>query len=336
MSLEGWGRLGAAVALLVGAFVAASWLRARGARHAPFLLRRLAGSVIVLFAIFTVSFALMRSVPGGPFDAERELPAEVEAAFAERYRLDEPLLSQYATSLEGLLRGDLGPSMRLHQWRVGEIIATGFPATAVLGIWALALALVTGTLVGMFAALRRGTPLDRGLMLAATTGMALPNFVLAGLLIVPLSHRWGLLPPAGWGSPRDLVLPVICLASPFAAQIARLARTSFLEVLQSEWVRTARAKGVHEARVLFGHALTGAAPSLVTFTAPAAAGVLTGSLVIEELFAIPGIGSHFVRAALNRDYPLAMGMILLYTALLSLLNLLADWALMLLDPRVEA
>ena len=323
-----------AVAVVV-AFVLASQCAKRRWVLPAFLLRRATWTALTLTAVFSLSFFLMRSVPGGPFDGERELPPEVRQALFERYQLNAPLERQFLDNLSAMIRGDLGPSMSLRDYRVAQVIAQGLPATFVLGVLALLWALGLGLPAGIIAASRRGERLDRGVMALATLGMALPNFVLAAFLVGIFSFGLGLLPPAGFGSPWDLILPSLALGAPFAAQIARLTRSGFLEVLSSDWVRSARAKGLSEARVLWKHALRGAIMPVIAFLGPAMAGILTGSLVIEEIFAIPGIGSHFVQGALSRDYPLAMGMVLLYTLVLSVLNACADLIQSTLDPRIE-
>ncbi|MEM7167213.1 MAG: ABC transporter permease subunit [Planctomycetota bacterium] len=300
-----------------------------------FLTRRLVWVVLTLWIVFTISFVLMRSVPGTPWQDERNLPPEVEAELREQYRL-EISFENYWSVLGDCLSGDLGPSYRLLDFRVAEIIAQGLPKSALLGVVALAFAVLIGVTAGAVAAARRGHFLDTLLMSGANLGISLPNFVIAGVLVVIVCFRWQLLPPAGWGGLRELLLPAFCLGAPFAASIARLTRTGVLEVLSQDYIRTAHAKGVHPRVVVSRHALRLALLPVVSFLGPATAGILTGSLVIERIFAIPGIGSHFVQAALSRDYTLSMGVVLLYTLLVSLMNLFVDISYRVLDPRVRA
>jgi len=320
-----------------------------------FLLRRLAWFALTLWAVVTVAFLLMRAVPGGPFSGERTLPPAIEAGVRARYRLDWPLWKQYlgyvgplelgehgpgwlggdgTRTFGGLLAGDFGPSFTYRDHTVDDVLAQSLPISLALGAAALAFALVVGVSAGVLSAARRGSALDLAVRATATLGIALPNFVLAGVLILVLVFGLGLFPVAGWGSPRHLVLPAIALGAPFAAYVARLTRTGMLEVLGQDWIRTARAKGLPERLVLVRHALRGGLLPVVGYVGPAAAGVLTGSLVVERIFAIPGTGSHFVNSALNRDYTLSMGVTVLYTALVFALNTLVDVAYSLLDPRI--
>lgn len=300
-----------------------------------FLLRRLALLALTLWAVFTVTFVLMRSVPGGPFSSERQPPPEIREAIAKRYRLDRPLAAQYADELSRLLRGDLGLSFRLADYTVAEVIAEGWRATATLGIVALMLAIAVGTTAGVVSAARPGTAADLAVRSLSMAGIALPSFALAGLAVLVFVYRLRLLPAAGWGTLPQLVLPAACLATVYAAEIARLVRSGLLEALESDWVRTARAKGAGRLRIVVRHALRGAVGPVVSFLGPAVAGILTGSVVVEKVFAIPGIGSHFIDAATTRDYTLAMGLVLLYTLLLGLAGILVDLLQAALDPRIE-
>jgi len=299
------------------------------------LLRRLVWLALILWAVFTGTFFLMRAVPGGPFDAERDPPEALRAAIEARYRLDEPLPAQYLRHLGRALRGDLGPSYRLVDYTVAEVIAEGLPRSLLLGGAALLLAIAIGLGAGVAAAGAPGSRTDTAVMALATAGLALPNFVIAASLVLLAAFALRILPAAGWGGMRHLVLPALCLALPHAAAIARLARTGLLEVMGEDFVRTARAKGLSREQALRRHALRLGALPVVSFLGPAAAGILTGSLVIEQVFAIPGLGSHFVQAALSRDYPLAMGVVLLYTVVLGLANLAVDLGVAALDPRAR-
>ena len=312
-----------------------------------FLARRFLWFLLTLWVVFTASFFLMRAVPGGPFDGERKLEPDVKQAIERRYRVNEPLVNQYAYHLgmavgvlteEGKFRlglPDLGPSYRIRDYSVNQIIAQGLPVSASLGILALAFSLVVGLSAGIIAALRRQTWVDTIVMLLATTGMAVPNFWMAGVCILLFVFMIPLFPAAGWGSVSNLVLPAFCLGAPYAAYIARLTRTGMLEVLHQDYIRTARAKGLTGSRVILHHALKGALLPVVSFLGPAAAGILTGSLVIEKVFHLSGIGSYFVEAALQRDYPLAMGVVLIYTVVLYMMNVIVDISYAIMDPRIK-
>lgn len=300
-----------------------------------FLLRRLGWMLLTLWVVFTITFALMRAMPGGPFHGERALEPEVLKNVEARWHLDEPLPMQYLRELGNYLRLDPGPSIKLADFTVGEIIAQGLPVSASLGIVALVLALLLGVTAGVLAAVQRGRLLDSGVMGLATLGISLPDFIIGSVAIIALVFAWPLFPAGGWGSVRQLILPSLCLSLPYAAYIARLTRTGMLEVLSQDYIRTARAKGLPMRTIIFRHALKGAMLPVVSFLGPAVAGILTGSLVIEKIFAIPGLGSHFIEAAMQQDYPLAMGVTMLYTALLYLMNTLVDVAYYFLDPRIK-
>ncbi len=321
-----------------------------------FLLRRLAWFALTLWAVVTVSFLLMRSVRGGPFSAERALHPAIERNLRARYHLDWPLWKQYlqyvgplnldergprflggdgSRPAGGVLVGDLGPSFKYRDFTVNDIIGQSLPISLALGAVALLWALVLGLGTGVLSAMWRGGRLDLALRLAATAGIALPNFVIASLLILTLVFGLRLFPVAGWGTLRHLVLPGLALGAPFAAYVSRLTRTGMLEVLSQDYVRTAHAKGLPPRIVVLRHALKGGIMPVVSYLGPATAGIMTGSLVIEKIFAIPGTGSHFVNSALNRDYTLAMGVTILYTVLVYSLNTLVDLAYTLLDPRIE-
>jgi len=300
-----------------------------------FCLRRLAWLAITMWAVFTFTFVMVRVVPGGPFDRERPLAPEIRRNFERQYRLDRSYLEQYWGQLTDALRGDLGRCMRIGDYSVREVIALGLPISASLGLLALAFAVVAGLAVGVLSAVFRGSPLDILLRLAATIGIAVPNFVVAGVCIVLFVFLIPLFPAAGWGTLRQLALPAFCLGAPYAAYVARIARTSLLDVLGQDFIRTARAKGVSQRRVVFVHALRGALLPVVSFLGPAVAGIVTGSLVVEQIFAIPGIGVYFVSAAFLRDWTLSMGVVLLYTFLLYSMNFLVDVSYAWLDPRVQ-
>lgn len=323
-----------AVVAVAASFGLGRALRARRPLMA-FLLRRLGLVVITTWTVFTISFVLMRAVPGGPFDTEVALDPEIRARLLSHYGLDRPVAEQYLDTLANALRLDLGPSLKMRDYTVNDVLAEGFPLSAMLGVVALGLALLIGVPAGVIAAARRGRFADRVLMIGAVTGLALPNFVIAAALLVLFSFKTGWLPAAGLSTPRHLILPGVSLALPLAATIARLVRAGMLDQLGRDYVRTARAKGLSPLRVLMRHALPGALMPVVAYLGPAAAATLTGSLVIEAVFALPGLGSHFVQAGLNRDYPLAMGAVLVYTVLVCSINVGVDALHGVLDPRVK-
>jgi oligopeptide transport system permease protein len=300
-----------------------------------FIVVRLLWMLLTLWVVFTISFFLMRSVPGGPFSSDRRLEPEIEQNMLRRYHLDEPLTQQYVRELGNCIRGDFGFPFKLQDYTVNGVIAEGLPISAALGILALAFALSLGLVAGITSAVRRGSLADVTLMSLATVGIAVPNFVVAGVSILLFVFLIPIFPAGGWGSFDQLILPALCLGAPHAADVARITRTSMLDVLSQDHIRTARAKGLSPARVIWGHALPGALLPVVSYLGPATAYVLTGSLVIEQIFAIPGLGSHFVEAALQRDYTLALGCVMLYTVILFLMNMLVDLSYAILDPRVE-
>ncbi len=300
-----------------------------------FLLKRLGWMALTLWIVFTLSFFLMRSIPGGPFDQEQNLSAEVLAKYKAAFYLDKPLAEQYLLHLRNALTGDLGPSYKMADYTVNEIMAAGIPKSLALGVIALIFALTLGITAGLLSAIKRGGFLDRSLMTVATIGIALPNFVIAGILILLFVIWIPIFPAATWGDYKHLFLPAFCLGAPFAAYVARLTRTGMLDVLSQDYIRTARAKGLSDAQVLVRHALKGGLLPVISFLGPAIAGILTGSLVVEKIFQIPGLGTHFVQAAINRDYTLAMGCVLLYTTLVYVMNLLVDIGYTIIDPRVK-
>jgi oligopeptide transport system permease protein len=302
-----------------------------------FALRRLAAAVPTLLAIVIASFLLMRAAPGGPFDGERALSPEVKAELERAYGLDAPLPIQLARYLGGVLRGDFGPSMVYRDFSVGELIAEGLPISLTLGGLALLLAVAVGLPLGAWAAYRAGSHVDRVVQGFALGGAVLPTFVSAPLLILLFGLVLGLLPVSGWeeGRPADMILPVVALAIPTAAAVARLTRGAMIDVLAQDFIRTARAKGLPPHLILRRHALKSALLPVVSYLGPAAAGLLTGSVIIETAFAIPGLGRDFVTGALNRDYPLVLGVVILYAGLVILFNLAADLAYGWLDPRTR-
>jgi oligopeptide transport system permease protein len=300
-------------------------------------LKRLASAIPTLFIVITAAFFMMRLAPGGPFDRERMLAPDIEASIRKAYNLDEPLIVQYGLYLSKLAQGDLGPSFKYQDYTVVQLIENGFPVSLRIGASAIVLALIIGGAFGIVAALRQNSLADHAVMAVAMTGITVPNFVMAPLMALILGVWLRLLPAGGYGggSLRNLVLPTIALALPQVAYIARLTRASMIEVLRSNYIRTARAKGLPARLVIGRHALRAALLPVVSYLGPATAGVITGSVVIETIFGIPGIGRHFVQGALNRDYTLVMGVVIFYGSLIILLNLLVDLAYGLLDPKIR-
>jgi oligopeptide transport system permease protein len=302
-----------------------------------YFLRRLAGAIPTLFIIVTLSFFLVRIAPGGPFDEERSLPPEIMANLQSAYGLDQPVWAQYVRYMRGVLHGDFGPSFRYKDFTVTELIAQGFPVTLELGTVALALALAIGIPLGAFAALHRNSAADYAAVALAAAGIAIPSFVLLPLLALLFGVYLHWLPVAGWeaGSVRHLALPVFALSLPPLAYIARLTRGGMLEVLGSPFIRTAIAKGLPLRSVIARHALRPALVPVAGYLAPAVASIMTGSLVVESIAGLPGIGRYLVQGALNRDYTLVLGMVILYSALLIAMGLLVDLLYAWLDPRVR-
>ncbi len=302
-----------------------------------FTLARLLGAIPTLLVLIAIAFFLIRIAPGGPFDSERRFPPEIEQNLRAAYHLDEPLYQQFARYLGNLARGDFGPSFQYRDYTVTELISSGFPVSLRLGGLAMLLALVVGVAAGTFAALRQNQPTDHAVMVLAMTGISIPNFVLAPLLVLLFAIGLKWLPAGGLGegSPRNLVLPVICLALPQVAYIARLTRGSMIEVLRSDFIRTARAQGLRTPTILVRHALRPALLPVISYLGPATAAVITGSVVIEQIFGLPGLGRYFVTAALNRDYTLVMGVVVFYGSLIVLFNFCVDLLYGWLDPRIK-
>lgn len=302
-----------------------------------YILRRLISAIPTLLIIVSIAFFMMRLAPGGPFDQERNLPPEIEANVLKAYGLDKPVIEQYIDYVGGLLRGDFGPSFEFRDFTVRDLIFGGFPASLQLGSLALALAILFGIVFGAYAALHQNSRVDYAVMTLAMTGIAVPNFVMAPILTLILGVYLSLLPVAGWGDGAwiNKVLPVVALALPQIAYISRLTRGSMVEVLNANYILTARAKGLREKIVVNRHALKGALLPVVSYLGPAAAAVMTGSVVIETIFEVPGIGRYFVLGALNRDYPLVMGTVIFYAVLIIALNLVVDLIYAWLDPKVR-
>ena len=302
-----------------------------------YALRRIAAVIPTLLVIITVSFFVVRLAPGGPFDQEQTLAPQVRANLDRTYGLDRPLVIQYWRYLRGLAHGDFGPSFKQHDFSVSELISQGLPVSGSLGITAVLLAILIGIPSGLAAAVWRQTGVDYGITGLVVLGMALPAFVTGPLLalVFGVYLRW--LPVAGWeeASPRYFVLPAVTLALPVIAYVARLTRASLLDVFQANFIRTARARGLGPWRILWKHALRPALLPVVSYLGPAAAFVVTGSLVVETVFGLPGTGRYLVQGAINRDYTLVMGMVIVYGTLVLLFNLIADLVYGWLDPRVR-
>lgn len=302
-----------------------------------YFLGRLAIAVPTIFVIITLSFFLMRLAPGGPFDAEVDLDPVVRANLEKIYGLDQPISVQYVTFIGNLAQGELGPSTTYPDRTVGELIGNGLPVTLKIGLVGIGFAAILGVLAGTYAAQKQNEWADAVIMSFANAGLALPNFVVAPLLTFVFGVVLGLLPVAGWGdgSARYWILPVVALALPQIAAIARIMRGAMLEVLSSDYIRTARGKGMGETRVLWRHAFQAGFLPVLSYLGPALAGIMTGSVIVEQLFSLPGIGRFFVQGAIARDYQLVMGVVILYSVTLIVLNLLVDLAYGWLDPRAR-
>lgn len=302
-----------------------------------YALLRILGAVPTLLLVIAIAFLMVHAAPGGPFDAERVLPPEIEANVARAYHLDEPLPVQFGRYVAGVLRGDFGPSYRYRDYSVAELIGGALPLSIRLGALAMVVALLFGVAAGLVAALHRNTLLDRLVSGLAIVGISVPVFVIAPLMVLGFAVILNWL-PASWsggsGAGR-LVLPVIALALPQIAYIARLTRASVIKVMNSEFVRTARAQGLGTLSIVRYHAMKPAMLPLLSYLGPAIAGVLTGSVVVEEVFGIPGVGQFFIRGALNRDYTLVLGITIFYALIVILLNLLVDLLYGFLDPRIR-
>ena len=300
-----------------------------------YLIKRIGNSIIVLWVVMTVTFLLMHAIPGGPFTAEKSLPPAVKVNIEARYKLNDPLLTQYKDYLANVIRGDLGPSFKYVGRSVNDIIAESFPVSLELGVESIFLALLVGVPAGVLAAYRRSRWPDRAVNLLTTLGVAVPSFVLSALLVELFAMKLGWLPAAMWNSWASRILPSVALAAMPMAFITRLTRSSMLDVLGQDYIKTAKAKGLSTGAVLFRHALPNALIPVVTYLGPMAAGILTGSFVIETIFAIPGLGSYFVTSIYNRDYTVILGITLFYSAIVIFMNMLVDLIYPLLDPRIK-
>ncbi|PYF78972.1 oligopeptide transport system permease protein [Marinomonas alcarazii] len=302
-----------------------------------FISKRILEAIPTLLILITVSFFLMHSAPGSPFTSERALPPEVLANINAKYHLDEPVINQYFYYLGGLLQGDLGPSFRYKDFTINELIAQSFPVSAEIGIWSFLVALLIGVGCGIIAALRQNSWLDYSVMGFANLGIVLPNFVLAPLCILFFSiyNHW--LPPGGWngGAWPYLVMPVIAMSTSYIAQIARITRGSMIETMHSNFIRTARAKGLPKYRIIFQHALRPAMLPVISYLGPAFVGIVTGSVIVDVYFGTGGIGQHFINGALNRDYSMVMGVTILVGTLTILFNAIVDILYAVIDPKIR-
>jgi oligopeptide transport system permease protein len=302
----------------------------------PILLKRVVHGVLVLWVVATLTFLLLRLAPGGPFDSERKLPPEVLANLEAKYHLDQPIIKQYLLYLSGIARGDFGPSYKYLDRGVTRIIAETLPTSALLGGLAFAFAILSAFPVGLLAAYYRGSFIDRLCLLVATLGISLPNFILGALLIWAVALQLGWLQAGRWDDWSSAILPTITLGAAPAAYLAALLRSSLVETFNEDFVRTARAKGLNESLVVMKHALAHSLIPILTVMGPLAAALLTGSFVVEYVFAIPGMGRFFISAVTDRDYPLIMGVTLVYTLLLVCANLVVDMLYGYADPRIRA
>ena len=302
-----------------------------------FLLRRLLVAVPTLFLVVTVAFFMMRAAPGSPFVNERQLTPQVKAAVEAKYGFDRPLAEQYVRYLGDVVRGDFGPSLKHRDKSVLDILRENYKVSLILGLSSIVLAAIVGLSLGVIAALRQNRSADYLTMAIAILGVCIPTFVTAPLLVLVFASKLGWLPTAGWngGALANLILPITVLALPQIAIISRLTRAGMIEVLRSNYIRTARSKGLPESLIVRKHALRAAILPLVSYLGPAAAGLLTGSLVVEKIFNLPGLGKFFVISALQRDYTVVMGMVIVYALLILILNLIADMLYAALDPRVK-
>ena len=302
-----------------------------------YIIKRLLAAILSMFLLVTATFFLMHAVPGSPFNPgeQKNIPPEILAQIRSKYGLDDPPFKQYVSYMGKLLQGDLGVSFKKQNYSVNELVMSGFPASAKIGIWAIIVALAIGLPLGIISALKRGGWMDWFSMILATIGIAIPTFIIAMLLLYIFAMRLGWLPVFGWGTWKHMVIPVACLSLSPIAYITRLMRSSMLEVSRQDYIRTARAKGVGEFMVIGKHAVRNAILPVVTYLGPLVAGLLTGSFVIERLFMIPGLGRYFVTAVSDRDYSVILGLTIFYGGFLMICILLVDIAYAIIDPRVR-
>ncbi len=299
-----------------------------------FIFRRILLGIPVLVTVATLTFLIMHWVPGGPFDTEKILPPEIKANIEAKYHLDKPVYLQYILYIKQLFNGDLGPSYKYLGRDVSDIIYDTFPVSFTLGLCEVIVVLGLGVPAGIISAYWKNSLLDRSVLFFAAMGVSIPSFVLGAISVWIFSHHWHWLPPALWEGPRHMILPAFALGAGFAGYVARLTRTTVLGVLSSDYIRTARAKGLTEPVILLKHVLINSIYPIVSVMGPLTAGLVTGSFVIEFIFSIPGMGRFFITAVTNRDYPLIMGVTLVYAVLIVIANLVVDMIYGWLDPRV--
>ncbi|MDU6959043.1 MAG: ABC transporter permease [Veillonella dispar] len=299
-----------------------------------YVFRRLGGAIIILWVIITVTFALMHAIPGGPFTTEKKLPPQVKASIEAKYHLDDPVWKQYGDYLGSVITGDLGPSYKYEGRSVNDIISDAFPISAQLGLLSLMVAVVGGIAAGAISAMRPNGIVDYAVTVLSTIGISVPTFIIGAVLVYVVGFELGWFPVALWRGPSYMVLPVLTLAAQPMAFIARLTRSGLLDVYQQEYIRTARAKGLSSWTILTRHALGNAILPVITYLGPLAASLLTGSFIVETIFAIPGLGQYFVTSIYNRDYTVILGITIFYSALVVFLNILVDMIYPLIDPRV--
>lgn len=299
-----------------------------------YVFRRLGGAIIILWVIITVTFALMHAIPGGPFTTEKKLPPQVKASIEAKYHLDDPVWKQYGDYLGGVITGDLGPSYKYEGRSVNDIISDAFPISAQLGLLSLMVAVVGGIAAGAISAMRPNGIVDYAVTILSTIGISVPTFIIGAVLVYVVGFELGWFPVALWRGPSYMVLPVLTLAAQPMAFIARLTRSGLLDVYQQEYIRTARSKGLSSWTILTRHALGNAILPVITYLGPLAASLLTGSFIVETIFAIPGLGQYFVTSIYNRDYTVILGITIFYSALVVFLNILVDMIYPLIDPRV--
>ncbi len=302
---------------------------------AKYILKRIATSIITLWAVITITFFMLRLLPGGPFTGERSIPEAIMQNLEVKYGLDKPLFEQYGLYLKNLLQGDLGESMKYAGKEVSEIISYSFPSSAKLGVVVISIALIFGITLGIIAALKYNSWPDSLCMVLATLGVTIPSFVLATVLMYIFGVKYKLLPVTGLNTPVSYILPALALGGYSIAFISRLTRSKLLETLNSDYIRTARAKGVSGFKVIVKHALRNTLIPIITYLGPLIAGILTGSFVVEKIFAIPGLGREFVNTISNRDYTVIMGVTVFYSSILIICNLLVDLLYGIIDPRIK-
>ncbi|EFE28886.1 oligopeptide transport system permease protein OppB [Filifactor alocis ATCC 35896] len=300
-----------------------------------YVVRRIVSMIITLFFVITLTFVMMHSIPGNPFTGEKKLPPAIEKALMEKYNLDKPLSQQYVDYVSGVAKGDFGPSMKYNGRTVNDLIGDGFPVSAELGGLAILLIVILGIPLGVVAALKQGTWVDRTMIFFAIVGVTIPSFVLATLLIYVFGTKLKWLPTSRWVSWKSRIMPTIALGVSSIAYVARLTRSSMLEVINQDYIRTARAKGLSETVVVFKHALKNALIPVVTYLGPLTAAILTGSFIIEKIFAVPGMGRMFVESISNRDYTVIMGVTIFYSLILVLFIFIVDLIYGLIDPRIK-